>query len=356
MNESFFSGDYFESRSRFVRAATQLDWRIESHSIEAMGPGGEVLFTDVAVSGDDSSDATLVVSSGLHGVEGFVGAAIQLAWLDRLQRQEGRPIRCVFIHALNPYGFAWLRRFDHDNVDPNRNFLLNDESYCGAPDGYSELDSLLNPSSPAKRLDRFYGDAALAIARHGMPKLRQIIAGGQYEFPRGLFYGGSQPSTTQRFVSDHWRRLLGNSESILHLDFHSGLGQYGNYLLLLEPGWTPTRLEQFAEHFGSARVRCEASGDAIYATRGSFGRWLAEQFSDRAYQYACVEFGTYHSVRMLAGLRRENRSHHFGPPTLDRHLKRKLLELFCPRAATWRQRVLQQSDDLLHRSLAWRPV
>ena len=27
-----------------------------------------------------------------------------------------------FIHALNPFGFAWLRRVNEDNVDLNRNF------------------------------------------------------------------------------------------------------------------------------------------------------------------------------------------------------------------------------------------
>ena len=32
--------------------------------------------------------------------------------------------------------------------------------------------------------------AALLIRRYGMSALKQTVAGGQYEFPQGLFFGG----------------------------------------------------------------------------------------------------------------------------------------------------------------------
>ena len=60
-------------------------------------------------------------------------------------------LRCVLLHALNPYGFAWLRRVNEHNVDLNRNFLLPGEAYRGSPAGYAALDPLLNPKSPPAR-------------------------------------------------------------------------------------------------------------------------------------------------------------------------------------------------------------
>ena len=37
----------------------------------------------------------------------------------------------VLIHAINPFGYAWHRRFNENNVDINRNFLLAEEAYVG---------------------------------------------------------------------------------------------------------------------------------------------------------------------------------------------------------------------------------
>jgi hypothetical protein len=34
-----------------------------------------------------------------------------------------RGMRCVFVHVVNPYGMAWHRRWNENNVDLNRNFM-----------------------------------------------------------------------------------------------------------------------------------------------------------------------------------------------------------------------------------------
>ena len=75
------------------------------------------------------------ISSGIHGVEGFFGSAVQLAFLDSLPPNWQPPpgTKFILLHALNPFGFAWRRRFNEENVDLNRNFLLPEEAYSGAP-------------------------------------------------------------------------------------------------------------------------------------------------------------------------------------------------------------------------------
>ncbi len=182
-----FSSDYSTARSRFRQAAIRLGWAMEDHSIGQTGPNGEDLTIDVASSGNDNPEQTLVVSSGVHGVEGFFGSAVQLALLEHWAVHGAPSVRCVFLHGLNPYGFAWLRRFDEDNVDPNRNFLLAGEPYQGAPPGYAELDDLLNPRRPPSRWESFLIKALPAITRHGIPALKQSVAAGQYEFSKGPF-------------------------------------------------------------------------------------------------------------------------------------------------------------------------
>ena len=89
---------------------------------------------DVATVGSLVPERAVVVTSGIHGVEGFAGSAVQTEWLRRLgQGKAAVPdrVRLVFAHALNPYGFAWIRRANECNVDLNRNFLLAGDSYSG---------------------------------------------------------------------------------------------------------------------------------------------------------------------------------------------------------------------------------
>src|SRR5262249_57826745 len=92
----------------------------------ARGPADEELTIDTAVSPAPASAPVLVVSSGVHGVEGFFGSAVQLAALDAWAKT-GAPtgVRCVFIHAVCPSRFARLRPLDEANTDLNRHFPLD---------------------------------------------------------------------------------------------------------------------------------------------------------------------------------------------------------------------------------------
>ncbi|WP_254509693.1 M14 family metallopeptidase [Anatilimnocola floriformis] len=214
---------YFVAREDFRTAADSRSWQWSALPISSRGPANEELTIDVAWSTDQRDLPTLIISSGLHGVEGFFGAALQIALLHA--NADLRGVRLVLIHALNPYGFAHVRRFDADNIDPNRNFLLPGEPFAGAPDGYAELDALLNPRSPQSRWDWFQLRAAYAVLRHGMPRLKQAIAAGQYEFPQGLFFGGKQPGETQQLLLAHLPDWVAGAPRVVHFDLHSGLGR-----------------------------------------------------------------------------------------------------------------------------------
>ena len=143
-----FSPDYQAARQRFRLAVDQLNWELESHSISRTGPDGEELTIDVGLSNNNDAGDTLILSSGVHGVEGFFGSAVQIATLQRWAAQAPPGCRCVLLHGLNPYGFAHLRRFDENNVDPNRNFLLPGEQFTGAPAGFKQIEGFLNPQRP----------------------------------------------------------------------------------------------------------------------------------------------------------------------------------------------------------------
>ena len=83
-----FSPTYDVARQRFLEAARNVRAQTASYPIDQVGPTGESLSVDVAWVGAREPTQAVVVTSGLHGVEGFFGSAVQLAWLSRLASGE----------------------------------------------------------------------------------------------------------------------------------------------------------------------------------------------------------------------------------------------------------------------------
>lgn len=347
-----FSADYATARQRFRQAASHLGWRVETYAIGAVGPDGEDLAFDVACSPGGDPEKVLVVSSGVHGVEGFFGSAVQLASLEMWAAATPPLTKCVFLHGLNPFGFAWLRRFDENNVDPNRNFLLPGERFEGAPEGYGRLDAFLNPRRPPHRWEPFTLKALWLIARHGMPALRQAVAGGQYSYPSGLFFGGAGPSRTQQLLGENLPRWLAGSKCVVHLDFHTGLGPKGECKLLIDYPLSERQRGWLTTWFGSDSFMAHDSDTRDYSAKGGFGQWCASRSLAPDYLFACAEFGTYGPVQVLAGLRAENQAHHWGASKAASTIraKERLQELFCPASGSWRSQVVERGLELVGRA------
>lgn len=348
-----FTADYADARRRFRESATRLGWNRRAYDVGGIGPAGNDLTIDVALSPGADTGRVLVVSSGLHGVEGPLGSAIQTELMERwsLTAGPGRA-RAVLVHALNPFGFAWSRRSDAENVDLNRNFLDDAARYAGCPEAYRAFDPILNPRRPPSRWDPFRARAIWAVARHGKDSLRAALVTGQYEFPQGLFFGGMGPSVTFRIVSEQLPSWLGHAETVVHLDIHTGLGARGTHKLLVDYPLGPSERDRLTRWFGANVFHEKSPGRVAYQARGSFGPWLMTRRFAPDYAFAFAEFGTYPDLPVLAGLRAENQVHHWGGDAEPvSRAKARLRELFCPASQAWRARTLADGLDLVERAL-----
>ena len=247
----------------------------------------------------------------------------------------------MLVHALNPYGMAWLRRFNEENVDLNRNFLGPDEAYSGAPEKYPVLDPWLNPPSPPSS-DFFYLKGLWLWASDRGGKLKQAVAGGQYEYPNGLFFGGKRfqqgPSMIQTWVGQH----LGSAEHIVVIDIHTGLGKYGEDTLLVEQ----QNVDRLQRIYGRRVASLNPEGTA-YRIRGGYHMMFPRKLPKAKVDFVSEEFGTYHSVRVLHALREENRWYQHGSGAVDHPTKLSLKEAFCPNDAAWQMQVLARGKDVL---------
>ncbi len=353
LQTDIFSASYTIARNRFREAARNLGARLESFAIDQKGLNNEELTIDFALIGANQPKWVVIVSSGLHGVEGFFGSAVQLAWMQEVIAKVGFPIdpngAVLLIHAINPYGFAWLRRTNEDNIDLNRNFLLPNESYNGAPPEYSQINHFLNPKSPLPLLDPFILTAIGYILRYGFQTLKQAIAGGQYEFSQGLFFGGHSPAKSTQIIQTYLPQWVNSANQILHLDFHTGLGKWANYKLFPAVWSSSFSYTSVFQQFG-----LDDSTDQVpYQVQGSMGSWLAHQLVPKNYIYFNAEFGTYSGIKVLAKLQAENRVHFYNRFDSHRYnrVKAQLLEAFCPKSHSWKQNVLIKGITLINKAL-----
>lgn len=330
----YFSPDYTTARERFRAAARQAEATLHAIDLDANGPTGEALTIDIAWLGNTAARRVVLHTSGLHGVEAFAGSAVQLALLEEPPQlpDDGA---LVLVHVLNPFGMAWLRRANENNVDLNRNFLEDGEAWSGAPEIYARIDRVLNPRSAPSR-DFFYLRALLQTLRHGFGPLKQAVAQGQYEFPRGLFFGGQRLEQGPQCYLAWLARHLTNVRYVFALDVHTGLGPWAEDTLLLEAGAGATPKAELDHALGRELIDVTANPQVAYRIRGGMGARLPRILQDVAFDFVLQELGTYPPLTVFHALREENRWHYYGAGGLDHPAKKRLLECLCPAAPAWR--------------------
>jgi hypothetical protein len=225
-----FSTRYAEARDKFLRTAQAPGRTLESHvHPRALGAEGEELAIDVVAFGAAESASLLVVSSGMHGVEGLAGSGCQIALMQDpvfADAVEQARHAVLFVHAINPYGFSHLRRANEDNVDLNRNFR-DFAAPIPANDAYAEVHALVVPESWPPPPSNALAIGAY-LQRHGMRQLQAAVSSGQAEFADGLFYAGREPAWSNVILRDVLARHGSQRAKLAWIDLHSGLGPWGH--------------------------------------------------------------------------------------------------------------------------------
>ena len=206
-----FALDYAGARTKFRATASELGCALSDRHPTATGPDGRGLFIDVARLGDIKASSQLVVVSGTHGLEGLSGSAAQIGWMKSgFAGGLPRNVSVLLVHALNPFGFAHGTRTTENNVDLNRNFIDHAAPYPTNA-GYAELYPNLLPDDWTPSALAAYADAVAAFrGAHGPDVLFDVQARGQYDFPLGTNFGGSQRQSlltklpARRFSLPRW--------------------------------------------------------------------------------------------------------------------------------------------------------
>ncbi len=231
-----FSNNYTEAREKFLDQVKKFGADLHSF-ITSVDLDGTALFTDIAILGDEQASNLIIISSGIHGVEGYSGSAIQCASFEMLaEKVRAEDVRIVLIHAINPHGMAYFSRFNANNIDLNRNCDLpeaeTDQIVCDPL--YDDLDSIMNSSQEYSSLDDFMGKLTAFSESNSisMPEIIKAIISGQNKYPEGIFYKGKKISIGLEILFDFLKALkTPELRAVNVLDLHTGIGQKGSSIL-----------------------------------------------------------------------------------------------------------------------------
>jgi hypothetical protein len=345
-----FSLRYASARAKFLQAAQDAGLAVTSYPLDLPGRDGESLAVDVAWQGPRDARHLLMLSSGVHGVEGYCGSGAQIAllrdaaWMARTGAGANAGSTAVlYVHALNPYGFSHLRRVTQENVDLNRNFQDFSQALPANP-AYCKLHPQLLPQAwPPTWRNR----AAIfgLIATQGLRRLQTAISGGQYERADGLFFGGTEPTwshlTLRRLLREHAQ----GARKLAWIDLHTGLGRNGH----CERAFMGTRENAAAYARANAWWGSKAPlthlGAANSVSAGLAGLiWSAalQECPHTEFTGMYMEFGTQPLLKVMHALRGDHwlYQHPQPPPTLAEAIKQRLFEAFFTDTPAWKQAVM----------------
>jgi hypothetical protein len=352
INTGVFPESYIAARERLLyligmSAVTQIQHKF--YTCPGTTPAGEPLITDTFWLGAENADKVLVLLAGTHGVEGFVGSAVQLDHISLIasgQITVPTDTAILIVHALTPWGYAWLRRCDEDGVDLNRNAV---DFTKPLPENlaYEALRAALFADDTEKRkaafadYERQYGRSALEIA----------ISGGQYSDPAGPFYGGNKPAHGRMVTEDLMRQHKLQGRDLAVIDLHSGLGAYGYGEIICDHPVGSPGVNIAHDWYGDS-VTLPALGTSSSVPKIGLMDYAWHNIMNKQSCHVTMEFGTYTTDRLFEVLLKDHQlwAQSDNMPARIEHSK-KMCQHFCPDDEAWKEMVLFRARQVIGQAL-----
>lgn len=314
------------------------------------------------------TDKLLVLFSGTHGIEAFVGSAVQRWLVDQAFMQNREDVNILIVHGLNVYGFKNLRRVNENNIDLNRNFIIDRSTWKSDDSGYANLYDYLNPKDePTYGFwpeIKFLWTAVVKITRYGLENLRNAVLRGQYAYPEGLYFGGKENSKQAELLQALVDKFVVGHKKIFVIDLHTGYGTRGKLHLLANGKKEGNPL---ASVFNEPNEIDYGSDAKFYEIQGEMLTYFIHQINTKLKDQPLeaigitFEYGTLDSQKTIGSvesLRRmvfENQNHWH--PSANAGIKDKIkndfIEMFNPSDLEWRKGILIQTEAKIKKIVEW---
>ena len=352
-SESFFNS-YEDIRTHLQELTADLGVEISSHAIDA----DDGLYIDAFYLPSTGEKTNLVVlTTGVHGIEGYIGSVmLDVFFREVYPTLDDANTGVLVVANVNPYGMKYFRRYNENNVDLNRNFILDWDTFdLSSNKEYPKVDTFLGPTGKIGNAlwheAGFYLNLGKTAVTDGAGTISDALLTGQYQYPQGVYYGGTGDEASTVYLKDVFSQCLDSPyENIVHIDIHSGYGPRYNMVIFNSVFETMNEAESQAA-FGYDYIIAYDS-ESFYATTGDttdFFYRLAQQKQRETDLFStCFEFGTigdafFDTILSLKYTVDENRNHWYPTdnPTSARIIQENYMELFYPTETAWREKTVE---------------
>lgn len=355
----YFYNTYDEIREHLKERADMLkaDGVTVDVSEYAIDEDDSLYIDKLYLPSEGEKENLIVLTTGVHGMEGYIGSVMLDVFFEEIYPGIDTDDTGVLVVAnINPYGMKYMRRYNENNVDLNRNFILDWENFdLSSNKDYPQVKEFLQPEGKIGNAlwheAGFYLNLAKEAITKGADKVSDALLSGQYEYPEGVYYGGNGDEKSTAYLKGVFDDCLeGEYENIIHIDIHSGYGPRYNMVIFNSVYETMTEAET-KKAFGYDYVISHDS-ESFYATTGDttdfFYRLAESKNTDKELFSTCFEFGTIgdsfiESILSLKYTVDENRQHWY--PT-DNSISAEVVrenyyELFYPTETQWREKTIE---------------
>jgi len=301
----------------------------------------------------------LILTSGVHGVEGYLGSAVQQMFLKELVNENSLDdLGLLIIHGVNPYGFKYKRRVTENNVDLNRNCSTGNRLFDSENKGYNDLNAFLNQNQKVNLTSVgnlfFQLDAIQKIIQYSMGSLRQAVLQGQYEHEKGVYFGGKSLEPSVKAVTPLILKTAENYELVFSIDLHTGYGANGTMHLFPNPLKDEKKKAKIENIFSGFHIDWGDSDD-FYTVTGDFVTYLGDIIPEKYYLTMVFEFGTTDtqttmgSIKALHNVMMENQGvqHGYKSEKDEKVVKSRFLNGYYPSSESWRSKAINDARKTL---------
>ena len=354
----YFYNSYDEIRSHLKERISSL--RVNGVEVEvsehAIDESDDLYIDNIYLPASEENKNLIVLTTGVHGMEGYIGSVMLDVFFEEIYPTLNTETTGILIVAnVNPYGMKYMRRYNENNVDLNRNFIFDWDNFDKTSNkDYPEVKEFLQPEGKIGNAlwheAGFYLSLAKEAITKGTDKVSDALLTGQYEYANGVYYGGNGDEKSTAYLKGVFNDCLdGEYENIVHIDIHSGYGPRYN-MVIFNSGYETMTEAETKKAFGYDYVISHDS-ESFYATTGDttdyFYRLAESKETDKELFSTCFEFGTIgdgfiDSILSLKYTVDENRQHWY--PT-DNEISSEVVkenynELFYPTETEWREKTV----------------
>lgn len=296
----------------------------------------------------------VILTAGLHGIEGYIGHAAIINFLDTFLPNLTDSTEVVIYHVLNPYGMKNYARTNENNVDLNRNFSQNNFTST-FKDFLIVKDALKSKviTGKIKSNSSYYATLANLMRKHGAKKISDAVLYGQNLDSKGIYYCGNEYELSNKYIISEMPQILSGVDTCIWLDIHSGYGPRYQMSIIN----SQFEKEKTKELFDTMKypLILGLNKDDFYDVEGDILEYVYSVHTQEKCKSdliaLCYEFGTLgdstkNTIESLKAIVFENNKR-FNPTTskMEAYVKNLMMEQFLPSEEKWRIKAEQDFID-----------